>query len=44
MLYTSDWAAFVADESKIKDEFKGNVVDLGTFPLLFLLFNSLTPT
>ena len=43
-LYTSDWAAFVAAESKIKDEFKGNVVDLGTFPLLFLLFNSLTPT
>lgn len=29
--YTSDWAAFVADEAKVKDEFEGNVVDLGAF-------------
>ncbi|KAJ3907680.1 hypothetical protein F5879DRAFT_919680 [Lentinula edodes] len=28
--YTSDWAAFVADEAKVKDEFEGNVVDLGS--------------
>ncbi|KAH8977132.1 hypothetical protein EDB92DRAFT_2002107 [Lactarius akahatsu] len=28
-LYTSDWAAFLAAEVKVKDEFEGNVVDLG---------------
>ncbi|KAJ3862325.1 hypothetical protein EV359DRAFT_83452 [Lentinula novae-zelandiae] len=28
--YTSDWAAFVADEAKVQDEFEGNVVDLGS--------------
>ena len=32
-LYTSDWAVFLADEAKVRDEFKGNVVDLGTFRL-----------
>ena len=30
-LYTSDWAAFLAAEAKVKKEFEGNVVDLGTF-------------
>ena len=29
--YTSDWAAFVAVEAKVKDHFEGNVVDLGAF-------------
>ncbi|KAG8815018.1 hypothetical protein FRC17_000886 [Serendipita sp. 399] len=28
--YTSDWAAFVAAEAKVKDQFEGNVVDLGS--------------
>jgi hypothetical protein len=30
-LYTSDWAAFLAAEAKVKNEFEGNVVDLGAF-------------
>ncbi|KAF8322350.1 uncharacterized protein EI90DRAFT_2977716 [Cantharellus anzutake] len=29
-LYTSDWAAFLAAEAKVSDEFEGNVVDLGS--------------
>ncbi|KAI0787707.1 hypothetical protein C8Q74DRAFT_1253335 [Fomes fomentarius] len=29
-LFTSDWAAFLAAEAKVKDEFEGNVVDLGS--------------
>ncbi|KAF8463777.1 hypothetical protein DFH94DRAFT_857962 [Russula ochroleuca] len=29
-LYTSDWAAFLAAEAKVKDKFEGNVVDLGS--------------
>ncbi|KAJ6598649.1 hypothetical protein B0H10DRAFT_2167577 [Mycena sp. CBHHK59/15] len=29
-LYTSDWAAFLAAEAKVKDEFEGSVVDLGS--------------
>ncbi|KAI0765460.1 hypothetical protein C8Q74DRAFT_1205077 [Fomes fomentarius] len=29
-LYTSDWAAFLAAEAKVKDTFEGNVVDLGS--------------
>ncbi|KAK0192612.1 hypothetical protein F5146DRAFT_1040678 [Armillaria mellea] len=29
-LYTSDWAAFLAAEVKVMDEFEGNVVDLGS--------------
>ncbi|KAG6329193.1 hypothetical protein ID866_9895 [Astraeus odoratus] len=29
-LYTSDWAAFLAAETKVKDHFEGNVVDLGS--------------
>ncbi|KAG8717991.1 hypothetical protein FRC08_006187 [Ceratobasidium sp. 394] len=29
-LYTSDWAAFLAAEAKVKDEFEGNAVDLGS--------------
>ena len=32
-LYTSDWAVFVAAGAKVRDEFEGNVVDLGTFRL-----------
>ncbi|KDN33507.1 hypothetical protein RSAG8_13400, partial [Rhizoctonia solani AG-8 WAC10335] len=28
--YTSDWAAFLAAEVKVKNEFKGNVIDLGS--------------
>jgi hypothetical protein len=39
-LYTSDWAAFLAAEAKVKDKFKGNVVDLGAFRLIFLIFPS----
>ncbi|KAL4242780.1 hypothetical protein ABKN59_011566 [Abortiporus biennis] len=27
--YTSDWAAFLVDETKVSDQFEGNVVDLG---------------
>ena len=29
--YTSDWAAFLAAEEKVRDEFEGNVIDLGVF-------------
>ena len=29
--YTSDWAVFLAAEAKVRDEFEGNVVDLGAF-------------
>ncbi|KAG8743173.1 hypothetical protein FRC10_000315 [Ceratobasidium sp. 414] len=29
--YTSDWAAFLAAEAKVKAEFEGNVVDLAMF-------------
>ena len=29
--YTSDWGAFLAAEAKVKGQFEGNVVDLGTF-------------
>ncbi|KAH9026105.1 hypothetical protein EDB84DRAFT_1611479 [Lactarius hengduanensis] len=29
-LYTSDWAAFLAAEAKVKGEFEGNVIDLGS--------------
>ncbi|KAK2460790.1 hypothetical protein APHAL10511_007260 [Amanita phalloides] len=39
-LYTSDWAAFLATEAKVKGEFEGNVVDLGAFRLIFLVFTS----
>ena len=39
-LYTSDWAAFLAAEAKVRDEFEGNVVDLGAFRLIFLIFTS----
>ena len=39
-LYTSDWAAFLAAEGKVRDEFEGNVVDLGAFrPMLFTSSN-----
>jgi hypothetical protein len=38
--YTSDWAAFLAAEAKVKDQFEGNVVDLGAFRLIFLAFTS----
>ena len=37
-LYTSDWAAFLAAEAKVKNEFEGNVIDLGVFRLIFLIF------
>jgi hypothetical protein len=30
-MYSSDWAALFAAEAKVKNEFKGNVVDLGAF-------------
>ena len=36
--YTSDWAVFLAAEAKVRDEFEGNVVDLGAFRLI--LFTS----
>jgi len=36
-LYTSDWAAFLAAEAKVRDEFEGNVVDLGAFRLLLFI-------
>ena len=39
-LYTSDWAAFLAAEVKVKNEFEGNVIDLGVFRLIFLIFTS----
>ncbi|KAI6040832.1 hypothetical protein EDC04DRAFT_2867379 [Pisolithus marmoratus] len=29
-LYTSDWAAFLAAGEKVRDEFEGNVIDLGS--------------
>ena len=38
--YTSDWAAFLAAEAKVKDQFEGNVVDLGAFRLIFFIFSS----
>ncbi|KAI6012607.1 hypothetical protein F5J12DRAFT_819130 [Pisolithus orientalis] len=28
--YTSDWGAFLAAEAKVRDQFEGNVVDLGS--------------
>jgi hypothetical protein len=37
-LYTSDWASFLAAEAKVRDEFEGNVIDLGAFRLI--LFTS----
>jgi len=43
-LYTSDWAAFLAAEAEVKDEFEGNVVDLGAFRLIFLIFTSSNET
>ncbi|KAG5649256.1 hypothetical protein H0H81_005076 [Sphagnurus paluster] len=39
-LHTSDWAAFLTAEAKVKDEFEGNVVDLGAFRPIFLVFTS----
>ena len=39
-LYTSDWAAFLAAEAKVRDEFEGNVVDLGAYRPIFLVFTS----
>ena len=39
-LYTSGWAAFLAAEAKVRDEFEGNVVYLGAFGLIFLIFTS----
>jgi hypothetical protein len=38
--YTSDWAAFQAAEAKVKEQFEGNVVDLGAFRLVSLAFTS----
>lgn len=35
--YTTDWAAFLVAEAKVKNSFEGNVVDLGVFRLMFLL-------
>lgn len=29
--YTSDWGAFLAAEAKVRDQFEGNVVNLGAF-------------
>jgi hypothetical protein len=29
--YTSDWGAFLAAEAKVRDQFEGNVVDIGAF-------------
>ncbi|KZP20221.1 hypothetical protein FIBSPDRAFT_911188 [Athelia psychrophila] len=29
-LYTLDWAVFLAIEAKVKDEFEGNIIDLGS--------------
>jgi hypothetical protein len=37
---TSDWGAFLAAEAKVKDQFEGNVVDLGAFRPIFLVFTS----
>ncbi|KAJ3883870.1 hypothetical protein F5051DRAFT_457260 [Lentinula edodes] len=41
--YTSDWAAFVADEAKVKDEFEGNVVDLGSKYSPYVLTHMFNP-
>jgi hypothetical protein len=38
--YTSDWAVFLAAEAKVKEQFEGNVVDLGAFRLILLAFTS----
>ena len=38
--YTSDWAAFLAAEAKVKDKFEGNVVDLAAFRLILLVSTS----
>ena len=35
ILYTLDWAAFLATEVKVRDEFEGNIIDLGVFQLIF---------
>ncbi|KAG6835084.1 hypothetical protein H0H93_005020 [Arthromyces matolae] len=34
-LYTSDWGAFVANEEKVKENFEGNVIDIGVYHLLY---------
>ncbi|KAJ3892117.1 hypothetical protein GG344DRAFT_64900 [Lentinula edodes] len=41
--YTSDWAAFVADEAKVKDQFEGNVVDLGSKYSPYVLTHMFNP-
>ena len=41
--YTSDWGMFLAAEAKVKDQFEGNVVDLGAFQS-FLSLPCLTKT
>ncbi|KAH7876924.1 uncharacterized protein C8R40DRAFT_1159842 [Lentinula edodes] len=41
--YTLDWAAFVADEAKVKDEFEGNVVDLGSKYSPYVLTHMFNP-
>ncbi len=35
--FTLDWGAFLVDEAKVRDQFEGNVVDLGAFLLISLL-------
>ncbi len=35
--YTLDWGAFLVAEEKVRDQFEGNVVDLGAFLLIFLI-------
>ena len=38
--YTSDWAAFLAAEAKVRDEFEGNIIDLGAFRLILFTSSS----
>jgi len=38
--YTADWGVFEAAETKFKDRFEGNIVDLGAFRFSFLAFLS----
>ena len=35
--FTEDWGTFVLDEDRWKAQFKGNVLDLGTFGFIFLI-------
>ena len=38
--FTKDWGTFELDEDRWKAQFRGNVLDLGAFRFMFLIFAS----